>query len=124
VTAQGVVCGVLSELGAHGGRGGVLGGCGVAGSSHCEVGASEGVCRDGIHPLGVGVGVGGRKQKGRERVLAGQQPRAPPLPRVQLKNNKKFFPRSTRLQRGRGSADLLPFPWSACKRRKKGERGE
>jgi hypothetical protein len=42
VTAQGVVDGMLSELGAHGGRGGVLGGRGVAGSSHCGVGASEG----------------------------------------------------------------------------------
>jgi hypothetical protein len=63
VTAQGVVSGVLSELGAHGGRGGVLGGRGVAGSSHCEVGASEGVRRDGVHPLGVGVGVGGRRQR-------------------------------------------------------------
>jgi hypothetical protein len=29
--------------------------------------------------------------KERERVLAGQQPRAPPLPRVQLKNDKQFF---------------------------------
>jgi hypothetical protein len=30
--------------------------------------------------------------KERERVLAGQQPQAPPLPRVQLKNDKqKFF---------------------------------
>jgi hypothetical protein len=32
--------------------------------------------------------------------------------------------RSPRLQRGRGSADLLPSPWSACKRRKNRERRE
>jgi hypothetical protein len=63
VIAQGVVGGMLSELGAHGGRGGVLGGRGVAGSSHYEVGASEGVRRDGVHPLGVGVGIGGRRQR-------------------------------------------------------------
>jgi hypothetical protein len=62
VTAQGVVGGVLSELGAHGGHGGILGGRGVAGSSHCEVGVSEGVCRGGDHPLGVGVGGGGRRE--------------------------------------------------------------
>jgi hypothetical protein len=30
--------------------------------------------------------------------------------------------RSPRLQRGRGNADLLPSPWSACIRRKR-ERG-
>jgi hypothetical protein len=29
------------------------------------------------------------------------------------------LPRSPRLQRGRGNADLLPSPWSACKRRKR-----
>jgi hypothetical protein len=63
--------------------------------------------------------------KERERVLAGWQPRAPPLPRVQLKNdNQIFFPRSPRLQRERGSADLLPFPRPACKGRKEVERRE
>jgi hypothetical protein len=97
VTSQGVVGGVLSELGVHGAHGGIMGGRGVAGSSHCEVGASEGVRRDGVHPLGVGDSVGGRS-KGEGGVLAGWQPRAPPLPRVQLKNDKqKFFPRSPRL---------------------------
>jgi hypothetical protein len=48
--------------------------------------------------------------KERERVLAGWQPRAPPLPRVQLKNdNQNFFPRSPRLERER-EAVQISFP--------------
>jgi hypothetical protein len=50
--------------------------------------------------------------KERERVLAGWQPRAPPLPRVQLKHDKhKKFPRSPRLQRERErEAVQISFP--------------
>jgi hypothetical protein len=76
---QGVVDGMLTELGAHGSRGSILGEREVAGSSHYEVGASEGVRRGGDHPLGVGVGGGGRREEGEKRVLAGW-PRVPPLP--------------------------------------------
>jgi hypothetical protein len=69
--------------------------------------------------LGVGVGGGGRREGREKRVLAGS--RAPPLSLdAKLKTTRRIFlPRSPRLQRGRGGADLLPSPWSACKRRKR-----
>jgi hypothetical protein len=62
---------VLSGLGAHGGRDGVLGEHGVAGLHHYRVGSSEGVGSDGVCPLGVGVGGGVRREGREERVLAG-----------------------------------------------------
>jgi hypothetical protein len=71
VTAWGMVGAVLSVLGAHGGRGGILGERGVAGLRRCGVGSSEGVSRDGVRPLGVGTGGGGRREGRGERVLAG-----------------------------------------------------
>jgi hypothetical protein len=54
----------------------------------CSVGSREMVGRDGASPLGVGNG-GGIKEKREERVLAGRWPRAPPLSRVQLGNDKE-----------------------------------
>jgi hypothetical protein len=62
VTSRGKVGVVLSVLGAHGSHGGVLGERGVAGLHRCGVGSGEGVSRDGISPLGVGAGGGGRRE--------------------------------------------------------------
>jgi hypothetical protein len=70
VTARGMVGAVLSVLGAHGGHGGILGEREVAGLRRYRVGSSEGVSRDGVRPLGVGTGGGGRREGRGERVLA------------------------------------------------------
>jgi hypothetical protein len=71
VTAQGMVGAMLSGLGTHGGRDGVLGERGVAGLHHYRVGSSKRVGSDGVRPLGVGVGGDGRREGREERVLAG-----------------------------------------------------
>jgi hypothetical protein len=67
VTAQEMDGGALPRFGALGGHGDVLGERGVVAWCLYEVGSDERASRDGVHPLGVGVGVGGRKQRrGRE----------------------------------------------------------
>jgi hypothetical protein len=62
VTARGKVGAVLSVLGTHGGHGGILGERGVAGLHRYGVGLGEGVSRDGVSPLEVGTGGGGRRE--------------------------------------------------------------
>jgi hypothetical protein len=83
VTARGMVGAVLSVLGAHGDRGGILGERGVAGLRRYGVGSSEGVSRDGVCPLGVGTGGGGRREGRGERVLAGVASGSSSSPRFQ-----------------------------------------
>jgi hypothetical protein len=83
VTARGMLGAMLSMLGAHGGRGGILGERGVARLRRCEVGSSEGISRDGVHPLGVGDGGGGRREGRGERVLAGVASGSSSSPRFQ-----------------------------------------
>jgi hypothetical protein len=124
VTAREMDGGALPRFGALGGHGDALGECGVVEWCLCEVGSVKRASRDDVHSLGVGIGVGGQKQRRGRGFWQGGSLGLPPLPRVQLKNDKKKnLPRSPRLQRGRGNADLLPSPWSACKIRKR-EREE
>jgi hypothetical protein len=79
VMAQEMDGGALPRFGALGGHGNVLGERGVVAWCRCEVGLDERASRDGVHPLGVGVGVGGQKQR-RGREFWQGWPRAPLLP--------------------------------------------
>jgi hypothetical protein len=63
VTAREMDGGALPRFGALGGHGDALGERGVVEWCLCEVGSGERASKDGIHPLGVGVGIGGRKQR-------------------------------------------------------------
>jgi hypothetical protein len=63
VTARSMVGGALPRSGALGGHGGALGEHGVDEGCLCEVGSGKRASRDGVHPLGVGVGIGGQKQR-------------------------------------------------------------
>jgi hypothetical protein len=63
VTAQEMDGGALPQFGALGGHGDALGEHGVVEWCLYKVGSGERASRDGVHPLGVGVRVGGRKQR-------------------------------------------------------------
>jgi hypothetical protein len=62
VTAREMDDGALPQFGTLGGHGNALGKRGVVEWCLCKVGSGERASRDGVHPLGVGVSVGGQKQ--------------------------------------------------------------